>query len=212
MNRAPAAIAFYVGAEIVADEVVAAIILLDFRERVAEISEVEEGFPAGVSRKSGERVAGIFALIGLVIDGRAGKHGISVGGIRGGVAAGRRREQTARIKRINRDVRAIRGVSGGAQLRAIFFAGLSDASGEFDERFSAGNSAEDVGEAFNCGEFLVGIEDVEFGFVGREGGAGVFLDVVFTIFRGGVERIGKIGGAVFSYLRDGFFEQSRDRW
>ena len=121
-------------------------------------------------------------------------------------------EQTARVERINRDVRAIRGVGGGAKLRAIFFAGLRDASGEFDERFSAGDSAENVGEAFDGGEFLVGIEDVEFGFVGREGGAGIFLDVVFAVFRRGVERIGKIGGAVFGYLRDGFFEQSRDRW
>ena len=98
-----------------------------------------------------------------------------------GIAARRRGEQSARIDRIDRNVGAICGVGGGAQLRAIFFAGLRDAAGEFDQRFSAGDSAENVGEAFDGCEFLVGIEDVEFGFIGREGGAGIFLDVVFAV-------------------------------
>ena len=109
--------------------------------------------------------------------------------------------------RIDGDVGAIGGVGGGAQLRAIFFAGLRDASGEFDDRFPAGNYAEDVGEAFDGCELLVGVEDVEFGFVGREGGASILLHVVFAVLRGGVERVGKIGGAIGGELGDGFFEE-----
>ena len=165
-NGSPAAIVLYVRAEIVADQVVTAVILLDLGERIAQIAQIEKGLSARVRGKSRERVARILALVGLMKYGRAGEHRSAGRGVRRGVAARRRGQQPARIDRINGDVGAIRGVRRGAQLRAIFLARLRDAAGEFDQRFPSGNSAQHVRKTFDGRELLVRIEYVEFGFVG----------------------------------------------
>ena len=58
-DRVPAAVALHVRVQVVADQVVAAIVLLNFRERIAQVAEIEERFPpvsvesvASVSRES----------------------------------------------------------------------------------------------------------------------------------------------------------------
>ena len=119
---------------------------------------------------------------------------------------GSRGHQAARVDGIDGDVGAIGGVGGGAQLRAVLFAGLRDAAGEFDHRFASGNHAEHVGQAFDGFELLVGIEDVEFGFVGGVRGAGVLLHVVLAVLRRGVQRIGELRRNAGKKLRDGFVE------
>ncbi len=91
-------------------------------------------------------------------------------------------------------------------LRAVFFAGLGDAAGEFDHRFSSRNHPEDVGQALDGLELLVGIEDVEFSFIGAIGGAGILLYIVFAVLRGGVKRVGKLRGHAGKKLRDRFVE------
>ena len=64
-----------------------------------------------------------------------------------GVASGSRRQQSARIDAVNGNIRAIRGIGGGNELRAVFLAGLRDAAGELNQRFLPGNSFEDFADA-----------------------------------------------------------------
>src|ERR1700734_3894013 len=118
-NLAPTAVALHVGAEAVAEQVVAGVVLLNFGKRVAKVAEIEESFAAGVRGKRGERVARIFALVCLVKYRGPGEHRGAGGRVRGGVAARRRSHQAARIDRVDRNVGAIRSVRGGAKLGAI---------------------------------------------------------------------------------------------
>ena len=86
-HRVPGAVVLHIRVEVVAHEIVAAIVLLNFRERVAQVAQIEEGAPAGVRRERGQRVARIFALVGLMEYGSAGEHGRAGGGVGGHVAA-----------------------------------------------------------------------------------------------------------------------------
>ncbi len=181
MNRSPAAVALHFRAQIVANQIVPAVVLLDFRKRVAQIAQIKKRFSAGIRGKRGERVARIFALVRLMKYRGAREHRSSAGRVGGHVAARRRGQQTARIDRVNRYVGAIRRVGGGAQLRTVFFAGLRNPAGKFDHRLSSGNSTEHVGQSFHRRQLLVRIENVEFGFIGSVRRAGVFLHVVFAV-------------------------------
>src|ERR1700683_1731420 len=121
-NRAPAPIAFHIGAQTGADQVVPGVVLLNLRERLAEIPQIKKGFPARVGGKSGKRVARIFALVGLVKHGSAGEHRSTSGGVRGGIPTRRGCKQSARVDRIDRNVSAICSIGSGSQLRGGFFA------------------------------------------------------------------------------------------
>ena len=89
--------------------------------------------------------------------------------------SGRGGHQAARVDREEGDVVADGGVDGAAQLRFVVHAGLADAAGEIDQGLLFGQRAQHAGGRFQRGQFAVGIEDVEFGIVGGEGGAGIFL-------------------------------------
>src|SRR5579863_9450808 len=111
-NSVPAAVALGVRGQIVADEIVAAIFLLNFGEGVAQVAQIEECAPAGICGKSCERIPRILSLICLMKYGSAAKHGGAVGRRGGDVAPGRRGIHPASIDRIDGNVGAIRGVRG----------------------------------------------------------------------------------------------------
>ncbi len=81
-----------------------------------------------------------------------------------GVAVSRPREST----RVDGNIRAVRGVGRGDQLRAVFLAGLRDAAGELNHGFLSGNAFQHFAQGFDGGELPVGIEDIEFRVVGGE--------------------------------------------
>jgi hypothetical protein len=85
-----------------------------------------------------------------------------------GVAAGRLRDQARNVHRVKRDIRADRGVHGGSKLALVFDAGLRNARGEIDERLLLGEGSQAVGGRFESGQLLIGVKDVELGFVGHE--------------------------------------------
>ena len=154
-----------------------------------------------------ESVARILALIGLVVNGCAAEHRSSGRGVHGDVAAGRSGEHAARVDRVDGDVGAIGGVGDGAQLGAIFLARLRDPAREFNQRLSSGNSRQHIRETFDGRKLLVGVEHVEFGFIGRVRGAGIFLNVVLAVLGGGVERVRDLRGRAGNQLSDGLVER-----
>ena len=114
------------------------------------------------------------------------------GGADAGVAAGNFGHQAARVHGVDRDVGAVRGVGGGAELRAVVFAGLRDAAGELDHRFFAGDVAQQIGDRFQRDELAIGVENVELGVVGGEGRVGVFGDGGLIAERGGRGQRGEL--------------------
>src|SRR6202041_3032641 len=102
VDGSPAAVAFHIAAQTVADQVVSGIVLLNLRERLTQIPQIKERFSAGISGKSGERVSRIVALVGLMKNKRAGKQGSSGGRVRSCVASRRGRKQATRVDRIDR--------------------------------------------------------------------------------------------------------------
>ena len=175
VHAAPGAVIRRVRA-VIAHQVVAGRIVLHALKHFAEIADVEKRAPAGVSRKRRQRFARILARLALGNDGRAGEHRVAARRARAGVASRSGRQQPARIHGVDRNIRAIRGVGRGDQLRAIFLAGLRDAAGELNDGFLSGNSFEDFAEGLDGGELAVRIENVEFRVVGGERRAGVFGD------------------------------------
>ena len=159
---------------VISHQIVSGRVVLHALKNLAEVSDVEKGAPAGVSRKRRQGIARILARLALGNDGCAGEHCVAAGRARAGVASRRRRQQPARIDAVDGNVGAVRGVGRGDELRAIFLAGLRDAAGELNDRFLAGNSFEDFAQRFDGGEFPVRIENVEFRVVGGERRAGVF--------------------------------------
>ena len=161
-------------------------------ERLAEIAQIEEAacrryrWPAWPAFRANPRASCWWKTAA------PGKHGVAGGRADAGIAAGNLRHQAARIHGVDGDVGAIRGIGGGAQLRAIVFAGLGDAAGELDHRFFAGDVAEQVGHGFERGELAIGVENVEFGFVGGEGRVGVFGDGGLRRRGGGVGQSGEL--------------------
>ncbi len=138
--------------------------------------------------------------------GSAAEHRRARRGGCGDVAARRRGKHAARVDRIDGDVGAVGGVGRGRQFGAILFPGLGDAAGEFDERFAARDRRQHIGDALDGDELLVGVENVEFGLIGRVGGLGILLDVVLAILRGGVLIVGELRGGAGHDLVDGFLE------
>ena len=66
---------------------------------------------------------------------------------------------------------------------------------------------EHVGKTLNGGQLLIGVEDVEFRFVGREGIAGILLHVVFAVLSGGIEPVGDLRSGAGRICGHGFFER-----
>ena len=175
---------------VISHQVVSRRIVLHALKNLAEISHVKKGAPSGVSRKRRQRIARILARLALRNDGRAREHRVAARRARAGVAPRRRRQQPARIDAVNGNVRAIRGIGRGDELRAIFLAGLRDAAGELNDGFLAGNSFENFTQRLDGGELAVRIENIEFRVVGGERRAGVFGDGGFPIRRR--RRIGQL--------------------
>src|SRR6185437_12381363 len=116
---------------------------------IAQVAEIEKRSAAGIGGKSCERVARVLSLVCLVEYGGATKHRGAVGRCGCDVASRRSGVDPASIDGIDGNVGAIRGVRGSLQFSAIFFAGLRDAPGEFNKRFSAWNRGEDIREALD---------------------------------------------------------------
>ena len=72
--------------------------------------------------------------------------------------------------------------------------------------FRPGNRGENIDEALHGEEFLVGIECVELGFVGRVRRAGILLHVVLAILRRGIGKIGELRGDIRGESRHCFLE------
>ena len=91
-------------------------------------------------------------------------------------------------------------------MRAVFLAGLRDSAGEFHHRFSSRDAAQHVCEALDGCQLLVRVEHVELGLIRGVSRAGIFLDVIFSIGRGGVEGACEVRRVVGRKLRDRFIQ------
>ena len=182
----PLPIAFDVRADVVAQQVVAAVVCFHTLERIAQITQIEERLPAGIRRKRGQRVARILPAIHLFEHRSAGERRIAVRRTGGGIAARNFRHQSARVHGIDGYVGAVGGIGGRAKLSAILFPGLGNPAGELDHRFFPRDRGEDVRQALHRGELFIGVEDVELGFIRGVSRAGVFADVGFTVGGRGV--------------------------
>src|SRR6202021_3176703 len=109
-DASPASVAFHIGAEIVTEQIVAAILLLDFWKGFAQISQIEECAAASVGGKGRKGVARILPRFRLVKHGCAREHGGAGGGVCGGIAARSFRKEASSVDRIDRDIGTIRCV------------------------------------------------------------------------------------------------------
>src|SRR5258708_3011464 len=112
MNATPASIARRVLA-VIAEQVVAGIVALHGLKYSCEITNIEEGTSTGISRKSRESFPRILASLRLLEDGRSCVHRIAGCSAGGSVAARNLDHQPAGIHAVDRNVGAIRGISGG---------------------------------------------------------------------------------------------------
>jgi hypothetical protein len=104
----------------------------------------------------------------------AGPHAGGAGRALGGVAQGSRGHQAAGVDGVERHIGLHGGVHGGGQLRLVIAVAVArHAAGEVDQRLLFRQRAEHLGRGFESRQLAVGIEDVEFGIVRREGRAGV---------------------------------------
>lgn len=188
---------------VIAEQVVARSIVFDGLEDLAKVADVEVGFSAGIGSQSGESLARVLTGLHLAEDGGTRKHSGAAGAAGAGIAAGDLGHEAARVHGVEGDVGAVGGVGGGAELRAVFFAGLRDAAGELNDGLAARDVAEQVGESLEGGELAVGIEDVELGLVGGEGGTVVLGDGV--IGRG--RKVGELGILTGDEAGHGLFEE-----
>ena len=108
------------------------------------------------------------ARVSLLEYGGAGVHRRAGRGMDETLASGNIGVESARIDSVNGNVGAICRIRCGAQFRTIFLACLRDSARKLDHGFSARNRRKNVGKAFHGEQLLIGIEDVEFGFVGCE--------------------------------------------
>ena len=118
----------------------------------------------------------------------------------GRIAAGDQGYQAASVDGIKRDVRAHGGIDRSFDLRLILDAGFSDPAREIDHGFLFGKDAQLAGGVFESGQLAVGVEDVEFGFVGGETAA------VVALIAGCGGEIGQIGA-----LANGQFAEGGDQ-
>ena len=175
---------------VIAEHIVAAEVLVGLLDAQGEVVRIQQGLAAGIV---GEREQGFLLVVELGLlrgDGISGEHLRAARGCLAGVSAGNQRHQAAGIDGVERDVGANGGVDGGFELRVVLDARLGDAGGEVDERLFLGQGSQHADRGFQARQLAVRVEDVEFGFVGDEGGAGILAAVGVA----GIRLDGKFAG------------------
>ena len=150
---------------VVADDVVAAHRFGGLHDAEREIVVVEHRLAAGVLGEGVQRVLRSLEVRGGGIGELAGEHADAAGRAPRRVAERSRRHEAARVDRVERDVRANRGVDRGAQLRLVVGAVEAQAAGEVDQRLLLGQRPQHRDRRLQRGQLTIGVEDVELGVV-----------------------------------------------
>ncbi len=123
---------------VIAQDVIAAQIVLSLLHALRQIVAVQERFAAGVFGQCEERLLLVVQFGLLRGHGLSRKDRVAARSRLAGISAGRQRDQTPRIHGIEGDVGADGGVDGGFQLRVILNARLGNAAGEINQRLFLG--------------------------------------------------------------------------
>ena len=134
-----------------------------------EVVGIEEGFAAGIVSEGEEGFLGVGVFVAFLALGLAGEDAGTAWGGDGGVTGGGGGDEAPGVYGVEAETGADSGIGGGGELGLVFEAGFGDSAGKIDDGLFLRDFGEFLGEVFEGGEFAVGIEDGEFGFIELEG-------------------------------------------